>query len=61
MKTRTDIYEQVIKVKSKLEEYERQYGELNQIDMLSGEGNDLLEKINKLKGEINGLEWVLKK
>lgn len=61
MKTRTDIYEQTTKVKLKLEEYERQYRELGQIDMLSSTGNNLLEKINKLKGELIGLTWVVTK
>jgi predicted nuclease with TOPRIM domain len=61
MKTRTDIYEHRIQVKLKLEELERQHNELSQIDMLSGEGNYLREKINKLKGEIIGLDWVITK
>lgn len=61
MKTRTEIIDRIFNTKAKLEEYERQHQELCQIDMLSSTGSNLREKINQLKGEINGLEWVIKK
>ena len=61
MKTKVETIDYMFQLKTKLGEYERQYRELNQIDMQSHTGNDLLEKINKLKGEINGLNWVITK
>jgi hypothetical protein len=38
---------------------EQQYSNLHQIDMLSGEGNQLQKEINILEGEIKSLKWVL--
>lgn len=36
-----------------------EHAKLNQIDMLSGEGHKLRERINKLKGMRFGLEWII--
>jgi hypothetical protein len=37
----------------------RQHNNLNQIDMLSADGNRLREKINMTKGMILALEWIV--
>lgn len=42
-----------------LKELKKQHSSLNQIDMLSSEGNKLWSRINLIVGKINALEWVL--
>lgn len=37
---------------------EKEYSKLDQIGMLSGEGNNLQEQINKAKGQIRAFNWV---
>ena len=39
--------------------FENEYYDLNQIDMLSAEGSNLLKKINELNGAMDALKWVL--
>ena len=60
MKTKTEIEEELKSQSFYLIENMEKHSKLNQIDMLSGEGNTLRESINKTKGFINALKWVLK-
>jgi hypothetical protein len=59
MKAYSEIQQQIeflsIKIRGTSVDHER----LSQIDMLSGEGNILREKINKMKGMKKALDWVV--
>jgi hypothetical protein len=59
MKATTVIEEALAFCKSDLKLAEKKYSGLCQIDMLSGEGSQLQETINRLKGEIKAYNWVL--
>ena len=37
----------------------KEHNKLDQISMLSGEGSELLEKINKTEGQIEAFKWIL--
>jgi len=54
------IKQKVKKLQSDLYFLRKQYSALSQIDMLSGEGNELLQKINVLRGEVDCLNWITK-
>lgn len=58
MKNFTVIQMQLIHLKARQKEREDVHGKLNQIDMLSGEGNMIRQEINQTKGMIKALEWV---
>jgi len=38
---------------------QNQYNTLDQIDMLSSTGNQLLKEIHMIEGEIKALKWVM--
>lgn len=59
MKTEKAIRNRIELNLQKLAELYNSYLILCQIDLLSGEGNELRYKINSLRGEILGLAWVL--
>ena len=59
MKTPEEIFERIKWLCSEKEGLERQYSNVNQIDMLSGEGANLREAINIKKGMLKALSWVL--
>jgi len=53
------IRQEIIYLNTDLIICKRQHNNLNQIDMLSGEGSKLRKKINQTKGMIHALEWVV--
>jgi hypothetical protein len=58
--TKTEMIEDSIKKsEERLKTILQAYGNLHQIDRLSGEGNSILEEISFLKGYIKALRWVL--
>jgi len=59
MKTENEILDILIKKRYELEQQENKYQAMNQIDMQSGYGSQVLENINVLKGEIKTLKWVV--
>jgi len=59
MKTKNEIEREIIYAKQDLEQQIKKHDNLSQIDMLSGEGSEIRAKINKLKGKIETLNWVL--
>jgi hypothetical protein len=59
MKNREEIEEEIGDCEIRLAECELEHKSLNQITMLSGEGSILREKINKYKGMIKALKWVI--
>lgn len=59
MKPFTVIQMQLIHLKARQKEREEIHGKLNQIDMLSGEGNMIRQEINQTKGMIKALEWII--
>lgn len=59
MKSTTQIEKQIHFFEGQLHKYQEEYSDLNQIDMLSGTGNQLLERINRYIGYIKALKWVL--
>ena len=61
MKTLIDIRGRLIILNEKLAEYERQDGELSQQDGQGARGREIQTKIDKTLGEINGLNWVIRK
>jgi len=61
MKTAETIQFRLNTCEGMLERKKREHDALNQIDMLSGEGNALRESMNQLKGQITALNWVLQK
>lgn len=58
MKTEQEIQFRLNTCEGMLERKEREYSALNQIDMLSAEGNALRESMNQLKGQIKALNWA---
>jgi hypothetical protein len=59
MKTFTEIQLTVDVLKSKLQIKQLEHQQLNQIDMLSSAGSQLREVIERIKGQIIALEWVV--
>lgn len=59
MKSYSELTQQKAHVEEKLEATKVKHSHLNQIDMLSGEGSKLREKINMLRGCLATLNWVL--
>lgn len=59
MKSKDEILNELSRLKSKLMTELELYKNMNQIDMQSGCGNSALKAINKTKGQINALKWVL--
>lgn len=59
MKNKKQIEERIKSLEKDLEEYQEKYDNLNQISMQGPDGSYLEARINKTKGEINGLRWVL--
>jgi hypothetical protein len=60
MKTFTEIHDQYFYLQAELEIKHLQHMKLHQIDMLSGEGSKLRERMNLIKGMMKALDWVLK-
>ena len=60
MKTKLEILILMEKLVYQKADLEDKYRKLNQIDMLSREGNQLQKDINTLQGYINALNWVIK-
>ena len=60
MKTKLEILILMEKLVYQKADLEDKYRKLNQIDMLSREGNQLKKDINPLQGYINALNWVIK-
>jgi len=58
MKTETEISDRINDLVTLLKYKEISHNKLDQISMLSGEGNKLREEVNQIKGEIKALEWV---
>jgi hypothetical protein len=61
MRSKREIKQKMTKIADKMVDYQKQYSGLNQIDLLSGEGNELKEEINKIKGALFAFKWVLEK
>ena len=59
MKSVETIQAMIHHLRSEVIILKRQHSGLDQISMLSGEGSKLREKINKTKGIVIGLEWIL--
>jgi len=59
MKGKEEIEERLNILHHKLVVERQVYSELNQIDMLSSTGSQGLKHINRTKGEIKALKWVL--
>ena len=60
MKTKLEILILMEKLVYQKADLEDKYRKLNQIDMLSREGNQLKKDINTLQGYINALNWMIK-
>lgn len=60
MKTEIQIKQELYENQHKLIILKAQHDQLHQIDMLSADGSNLREQINKHKGKIEVLEWILK-
>ena len=61
MKTKADIRKKAVKLIQKSNEYQEKYKNLNQIDMQSGEGAELLKEITKIDGALSAFKWILQK
>jgi hypothetical protein len=59
MKAFTQIQLQLIHLKAEVKALEHKHGELHQIDMLSSEGNRLRERIQRMEGKVDALNWVI--
>jgi len=59
MKSYSEIQQQKELCMAKHHKATELHSNLNQIDMLSGEGSKLREKINILRGTIATLNWVM--
>jgi len=59
MQRELDIKMELAGSKEQLEIQEKKYSKMHYMDMQSGEGNQLREYINNLKGRIWALKWVL--
>lgn len=53
------LQNKLITLKTELKYKKKSYSDLSQIDMLSSTGNNLLNEINFIKGEIHGYEDVI--
>ena len=54
------LYKRLFDIRKELVQYQNKYSNLDQISMLSNEGNQLLEKINNYKGRIDEINYILK-
>ena len=61
MKTKADIRKKMVKLIQKSNDYQEKYKNLNQIDMQSGEGAELLKEITKIDGALSAFKWILQK
>ena len=61
MKNKRQIKDKAVHIYKKMKELEEKRSKLNQIDLLSSEGNKLTEEINKIKGALWAFKWVLEK
>ena len=59
MRTKEEILNMLADILKNKYQLEEKYKSLHQIDRLSGEGNQLIENINKFEGKIQALKWVL--
>jgi hypothetical protein len=59
MKVEKEIVDELSRLESKLQIELELYRSMNQIDMQSGCGNSALKAINKTKGQMKALKWVL--
>jgi hypothetical protein len=59
MKNQENIIKEIDDNEKLLKKKEICFNSLNQIDCLSGEGSTLRKEINKLKGKIEALKWVI--
>lgn len=59
MKREWEILDKYHGLDVKLKKKQNEYIGLDQISMGSGEGNEILSEINKIKGEIKAFKWVL--
>lgn len=61
MKNKRQIKDKAVHIYKKMKELEEKRSKLNQIDLLSSEGNKLTEEINKIKGALWAFKWILTK
>jgi len=54
------IKQELKRLQSELEFLKNEYHNLSQIDMLSGPGNELLQKIDIIRGKVDCLNWITK-
>jgi len=59
MKTESEISIKIHDLQQIMDLKTRVHNRLDQISMLSGEGNKLREEINQLMGKIKALKWTL--
>ena len=59
MKSKYDIENEMYIFKTLLESAQRQYKALPLIDLLSGEGRQLAEIIDRMEAKIEVLKWIL--
>lgn len=60
MKTPQQIEDEIDILKEERKAAKLSYSKMGQIDMMSGEGNQAQENINKTEGKITALKWALK-
>lgn len=61
MKTEKQIRNEMVKLRKELTHIQKQHSELNQIDMLSGEGSKLRAKENFILGQLGFATWIINK
>ena len=59
MKGRFEIKLSILELEKDLNSAKDKYSRMGQIDMQSGDGNQMREIMNKSQGEIDALKWVL--
>jgi hypothetical protein len=59
VKTKQEIEEEIQDCEIRVKELELEHNNLDQISMLSEEGSTLRARINKCKGKIKALKWVI--
>jgi len=59
MKTESEIRKESIACKFVIDRLNTEYDNLDQYSMQGREGDQLLEKINKLSGKLEALKWIL--
>ena len=59
MKSKTEILNEIIDLQNLIPKIQKDYDSLDQISMLSEEGNQLRKQMDYLDGRLNGLRWVL--